>query len=274
MSSNCGICGPSVPAEPPAKKFDQLPNRGDINLVAGDSYVFTVTLVVPPEVRYYPELVFSSHIRSLGRLDRDLPDGYFVPASNSPDILPILDASSPYDVVLNQTDVVDNTSDLYRMTQPEEFEMSFSSEFRAYPVLRAINAYEYPVHRVFLYLSPMMSRFLYLSRDESMWKKEEEVEHEHWHCYHLPPEANVPPTASGYPETSKHDWTTKVGLPMLGGEYDSRTSASLRTGPDSKPYSGLWDVQMATLDGKFVRTILTGSITISGDITRRGGIDA
>lgn len=243
------------------------PRRVDIEVVAGDSYTFSVTSWLPGDLRHYPHLRFSAHIRSphnLGQYRR--PDGFFVPATNSPDPYDLIDAA-PDDDYEYLADLITDTP-RFRRVKKAAMTTDFSCDFETEDKYQELTFEESNPSRLFLYLSPKMSRHLYNLRDGSMKIEEDKKDLVRWTCYHLPEDANVPPTASGYPEKGSSDWQSSVSLPVLGGQYDSRALVT-----DLEPYVGLWDLQLSTMDGKYVRTLVTGEITIYGDITRRKSID-
>lgn len=249
-------------------KWVQRPKQQDIAVVAGDSYMFSVTTTLPPGLYQYPEWRFSAHIRAQSRLDAAKPDGFFVPATDSPDPWDLIMADDSYEDIVSQADVIVANPHLYRVTKApafsDDFDDAFDKEYEYAPT-----SADCPVKRVYLYLSPIMSRHLFSLRNPDTKSDEVESKVEKWHCYHLPPEANVPPTASGYPEKDQ-SWESGVSLPVLGGEYDSRVSTAVM---NTAPYVGLWDLQVSTLDNKFVRTLLSGEISIAGDVTRRMNVD-
>lgn len=269
----CG-CGAATATAATKEKqgWKQQPSKYDLSVVAGDSLTMAVTIDWEKFVAQYPSLYLTSQIRSAST---GVVDGFFCDASSTPmtrdEILTLDDGEKI--LLHDEDDAVVSVPRLFTETNQRTAAAFSSKDFG--PDFDTTGTYigaQYiPLpddtacrQRVQLALFPMMTRWLY---DLSL-----QPDYEYIPCSHLPASANVPATATGYPPVNSYKagkgWKSAIALPTLGGEYDSRTDADLVLG-----YTGVWDLQIASVDGRFARTVVSGTITVTGDVSRKVGVD-
>jgi len=288
--------------------YDQRPKCRNIVAVAGDSLTMRVRVSGRDGVNY-PDTYVSASVRSLdGTIDAWFVDRMkwndpftgafnprFGPGTGIPGALEHLQPHSKSLIDPESHLGFDKSafSPAFRpgdditpyLKEHDPFDSSFAKPFGAGWKPYWIDADQYGIAH--LTLLPKSTRFLYTRRWESPadlppivepeWPECDHGEPVGFHCYHLPVEANVPPTSSGYPESSYGPrWQGSVRLPVL--PPPPLPEVVPPTKPPGKPaihegYKGQWDLQIFTADGKFVRTLLSGTINVVGDVTAKVGID-